>query len=137
MSSVEEDNERMHVSCADVFIHLLLFNVLTIPLKFGILKTKFELCIKKKPLASPSRQTSTYRKWIGIQWETNGYIFAISSSHKDIKNPYPKCCIIKVWRTFHRKDTNSNQNAKGKCNKKAVKPKFHRLSFLKRGDVNK
>lgn len=37
----------------------------------------------------------------------------------------------------HRKDTNSNQNAKGKCNKKAVKPKFHRLSFLKRGDVNK
>lgn len=24
-----------------------------------------------------------------------------------------------------------------KINKKAVKPKFHRLSFLKRGDVNK
>lgn len=37
----------------------------------------------------------------------------------------------------HRKDTHSNQNAKGKRNKKAVKPKFHRLSFLKRGDVNK
>lgn len=37
----------------------------------------------------------------------------------------------------HRKDTNSNQNAKGKRKKKAVKPKFHRLSFLKRGDVNK
>ena len=31
----------------------------------------------------------------------------------------------------HRKDTNSNQNAKGKCNKKAVKPKFHRLSSSK------
>lgn len=42
-----ERDEWMHVSCADVFIHLLLFNVLTIPLDFGIFLAKFELYIKK------------------------------------------------------------------------------------------
>ena len=64
------------------------------------------------------------------------FIFADISSRMDIKNPRNNL-ICHVLGLEHRKDTNSNQNAKGKRKKKAVKPKFHRLSFLKRGDVNK
>nr|DAD81748.1 MAG TPA: hypothetical protein [Myoviridae sp. ct9Ns12] len=59
------------------------------------------------------------------------------SSQNDIKYAVIRILYISYFGEVCRKDTNSNQNAKGKCNKKAVKPKFHRLSFLKRGDVNK
>lgn len=55
----------------------------------------------------------------------------------DVKKPIPNKYVNAGLAYLHRKDTHSNQNAKGKRKKKAVKPKFHRLSFLKRGDVNK
>lgn len=44
---------------------------------------------------------------------------------------------MQVWRTCTAKIHIQIKIPKENAKKKAVKPKFHRLSFLKRGDVNK
>lgn len=64
------------------------------------------------------------------------YLYGISSQ-RDIKNPISNNYVVQAWRTCTAKILTQIKMPKENARKKAVKPKFHRLSFLKRGDVNK